>query len=283
MKKYNSIGELLVDFRQENNISQSQFAANVNVDIRTVRRWETGVSRVTPEKEEEIVLETMLPYQLILNLNASVVIPTFYNFQLRKYSLTGIAKKLPKTTWFKEQINVRTKRLRSIDFEFDIDYIMRFLEQKQNNSHKIRREVIHETIKVLPELNQIIVDDTGFYAGHSLYFSITKEAYFKLKNREISKEELGIKDLCNYKTQECPIIFAYDSTADCNDNFYYLVAPIMTFLSSLPKNEYTFCVMDSRFDYIELLKGGGIEIVWEESGEFSNRFYEGNFSSFLSI
>ena len=89
MKKYNSIGELLADFRKLNKISQAEFASRLNVDIRTVQRWENGTTLIKSEKEDEIVKETILPYQLVRNLNAVVPIPTFYDFSLRKYSLSA--------------------------------------------------------------------------------------------------------------------------------------------------------------------------------------------------
>ena len=40
MTKYNDIGELLIDFRRINGMSQSDMAAELEVDIRTVQRWE---------------------------------------------------------------------------------------------------------------------------------------------------------------------------------------------------------------------------------------------------
>ena len=73
MKKYNSIGELLVDYRKIKQSSQAEFAARLNVDIRTVQRWENGSTLIKPDKEEDIVMETLLPYQLLRNLNARLL------------------------------------------------------------------------------------------------------------------------------------------------------------------------------------------------------------------
>ena len=84
MKKYNTIGELLIDYRSINRLSQAEFSAKLNVDIRTIQRWENNATLIKPEKEEDIVMETLLPYQLVRNLNASVPIPTFYDFRIRK-------------------------------------------------------------------------------------------------------------------------------------------------------------------------------------------------------
>jgi len=284
MKKYNSIGELLIEYRKINSLSQSDFAANVNVDIRTVRRWEQNISRVTQEKEEEIVMETLLPYQLILNLNAFVAIPTYYDFELRKYSLTSMSKILPKADWFKDQLEITTKRIRIIDFDFDIRYIIRFLELKNNNSHLINRQVLYEGVKLLPELNLIITDDSGYYAGHSFFLPITLSAYEKLKDKKISKEQLTIEDLANYKTQDQSIFFNYDTNADCNDNFYYMNAAILTFFHNLKNKNYIFSFIVSRSDNYEILQDAGLEIIWEqdENHKVPFRFWQGNFVLFLS-
>ena len=83
MKKYSTIGELLIDYRKINQQSQADFAASLNVDIRTVQRWENGSTLIKPDKEEDIVNETLLPYQLVRNLNANVPISTYYDFSLR--------------------------------------------------------------------------------------------------------------------------------------------------------------------------------------------------------
>ena len=88
MKKYNSIGELLVDYRIFRNISQSDFASKIDVDISTIPRWERTETLVKQEKEEDIVNVTLFPYQLIRNLNALKPIPTYYDFRINKYAIT---------------------------------------------------------------------------------------------------------------------------------------------------------------------------------------------------
>ena len=74
MKRYNSIGELLIDYREINNISQVEFAEKMNVDAGTVQRWERGETLVKSDKEEEIVVNTFLPYQLMRNTGHRIVI-----------------------------------------------------------------------------------------------------------------------------------------------------------------------------------------------------------------
>ena len=56
MKIYNSIGDLFIDYRSFNKLSQSDFAHIINVDLRTVQRWEKNLTLIKSEKEEDIVL-----------------------------------------------------------------------------------------------------------------------------------------------------------------------------------------------------------------------------------
>ena len=53
MKRYFTLGELLVDYRTFIGQSQSDFAAEIDVDIRTDQRWENNATLVKPEKEKE--------------------------------------------------------------------------------------------------------------------------------------------------------------------------------------------------------------------------------------
>ena len=69
MKKYYNLGELLIDYRHFNGVSQSEVASQLDVDIRTVIRWEKGESLLNPEKEKALADITFIPYQVIRNSN----------------------------------------------------------------------------------------------------------------------------------------------------------------------------------------------------------------------
>lgn len=288
MKKYTSFGELLIDYRRINKISQADFAANVNVDTRTVHRWEKNITLVKQDKEDALVQETLLPHQLIRNLNASNPIATFYDFSIRKYSLTKLSNTLPEASWFKAQMEIPTKRIRTIDYDKDIDYIVKHMQFHKPISKNIAN-VIRESIKLLPELNLIIEDDYGYYSGHNLVFPIKQNTYEGLKEKKISDNELNIDCLTNYKTQSKPILFVFDFTADCNDNIFYLINQILRFLRDIPNQNYLFCSITLRHDNFELNKQAGLKIIWEgKKGknkyglEIAPRFQEGNLKDFLS-
>lgn len=288
MKKYGFIGDVLIDFRKINQLSQADFAARLNVDVRTVQRWENGSTLIKPDKEEDIVTETMLPYQLVRNLNASVPIPTYYDFSLRKYSLSKLANSLPDARWFKKNLEIATKRIRTLDYDSDIEYIVRYM-QFHKKITKSLREVIREAVRLLPEMNLIITDDSGYYSGHSLIFPLKPEAYEKLRSRQLNEQQLTVNDLTIHRKLERPIFFGFDITADNNDNNFYLTSQLFRFVRDKPNQKYLFCSIPIRYDNLELSDQIGLKIVWEgergknEHGlEVFPRFQEGNFRNFLS-
>ena len=289
MKKYTSLGELLIDYRKIDNISQADFAANLNVDVRTITRWEKNITLLKLEKEDALVQETLMPHQLIRNLNTNKPIPTYYDFVVRKYSLNEVSTKLPKASWFKEQINIITERIRPINFETDIDYIMKFIRFQKTAVHIVNRQVIREAIKLLPELNLVITDDAGNYAGHNIVFPLKPDVYEKLKNREILDTELSVNDLTNWKVQTKPIFHTYDITVDCNDNGYYLLAAIFRFFKKLNTKDYICSSYTFRNDNLDNSRDIGYQVIWEDKEEQERlgleippRFMEGDFKDFLS-
>lgn len=287
MKKYNAIGELLTDYRKINKISQAEFAARLNVDIRTVQRWENGVTLIKPDKEDEIITETLLPYQLVRNLNASVPIPTYYDFSLRKYSLSELTNKLPDAYWFKKNINVASNRVRPFDYDTDIDNVVKYMRFHKKVDRNLR-EVIRESARLLPEMNLIITDDSGYYSGHTLIFPVKPETYENLKTRKMKDVELTVRDLIPHRKLDRAIFFAFDITADSNDNMFFINSHLLRFLRDIPHQDYLFCSITNRFDNFEINEQVGLKIIWEgikgknKFGlEVAPRFQEGNFRNFL--
>jgi transcriptional regulator with XRE-family HTH domain len=288
MKKYYTLGELLTDYRIHSNISQLDFAARLGVDPRSVQRWEKDHTLIKPEKEEDLVIETLFPYQLVRNLNAPVPIPTHYDFIIRKYALNDIDCETPDAEFFKDQLYRDTDRIRTIIFDQDFTYLQRYLEIYKPLPNNLIK-VIQESIDTLPEINNIIIDESGYYAGHSLVFSISRKAYEKIKTRKMTEFDLTTEDLVDYKKQKKPIFYALDVSADCNANWYLIVNRLIRFLENLPDQNYLFCGCPFRLDSIALIKQAGLEIIWEGETQVNNlgdryrtRFQEGSFHNFMN-
>ena len=289
MKKYLSLGELLTDYRKLKKLSQTDFSVQLNVDIRTVSRWEKDETLVNPDKEEELSEATFIPYQVIHNLNALVAIPTYYGFRIRKYSLAEISNELPDTEWLKAQIEMPTKRVRTIELKSDIDSILRYSQFQHNQKKPLKRQLIIEAVKRLPKLNLILVDDTGNYSGHCVVFPINKKTYEKLKGHEISEEDLNINDLTDFRNEEKPIFHFYDITADCNENVFYMAGAVLKFFKEIEGSDYLVSSLTHRYDSYALNDHLGLKLLWEDKEvkdifgvDTQARFYEGNFKDFLS-
>jgi transcriptional regulator with XRE-family HTH domain len=268
-------------------MSQSDFAAALEVDIRTIQRWENGSTLIKSEKEEDIVMLTLLPYQLIRNLNASIPIPTFYDFSLRKYALNELNDDLPEAAWFKSNLEKATKRIRNLDHESDIDYLERYMQFHKKINRNLS-EVIKEATRLLPEMNLIITDDSGYYSGHSLIFPLKEVAYQRLRSREMDESELTVNDLIHPDQMDRPILYGFDITADCNDNIFYITGQLLRKIRDNSNKDYLYCATPFRSDNFRVNEEIGLKIIWEgEKGvnqyglEMAPRFQEGNFRDFL--
>jgi hypothetical protein len=195
---------------------------------------------------------------------------------------------MPDANWFRDQLDKKTDRLMQIDFEKDFDYLIKYMGMHRNLNKNIKN-VIQEGIKMVPEMNHILHDDSGYYAAHSIILPITNEAYLKLRSNQLKDVDLELSDITNYKLQKTPIFLAFDVTADCNENFYHIINPCIHFLQSLPNQNYIYCGIPYRHDNYELTEKAGLKIIWEDKiknierkGHFSRRFIEGNFTQFLN-
>jgi len=289
MKKYTSIGELLIDYRELNSVSQTDLASSFDVDIRTILRWEKNQTLLKSDKEEEMVDITFIPYQVIRNLNAPVAIPTYYDFDIRKYSLSSLTKELPDINSIKTRMNsIKTERMRAIKHESDLEEVIRCCMVQKHISKSINKELILKAVDLLPELNFILFDTSGFYSGHCVFLPISQKCYQKIKNKSITEDEISVDQIIDYKTEENPVFYAYDLNADCNENIIFIISAVLQFFNELPNKNYTYASYASRHDTFELNELIGINLIWEDKVLQSNlkskaapRLYEGNFTDFL--
>ena len=287
MKKYTSLGELLLDYRKLNHISQADFAQQLDVDVRTVLRWEKNETLLKSDKEEELVDITFIPYQVIRNLNAPVSIPTYYDLELRRYSLSLISNDLPEADWVKDKRTIKSDRLHTIEYDSDIDNIIRCSLFQKEIFKPIHKDIIKRAIQLLPDINLVIHDSSGYYSGHSIFFPLTMNLYQKIRNRTLKEEDITVNDLVDYKNVENPVFYAYDIQTDCNENLFFIGGKIMSFFEKLDF-PYTYASYTSRKDTYRINEQIGVNIVWEDkdlqqviNSSAPPRLYEGSFKRFF--
>ncbi len=288
MKQYKSLGHIIKDFRRFEGVSQSDLASQLDIDIRSIIRWEKNETLVKPEKEKLLVKITFIPYQVIRNLNTIRPIATFYDFTLRKYSLTTISNELPEAEWIGSKIDVPTDRLKPINSQEDIDNIIRYVELQHYPDKTTNRNLLKSAAELLPELNVIIFDEDGNYSGHCACLPISKRSYEKLRNKTIKENNLLTSDLVNYQTQQEPIFFCHSITADCNENFFFILGALLKFHRDKAPLNSLYAVISSRYDSHEIIDQLHIHQVWEDKAAKERynmldvpRLVEGNLDEFF--
>jgi transcriptional regulator with XRE-family HTH domain len=76
LKTYTDLGALLHDYRRTHKIKQTNLADDIDIDPKTLSRWERG-SSPAQEKLVQLAQRTLLPIELLLRL--AYEIPTLYN------------------------------------------------------------------------------------------------------------------------------------------------------------------------------------------------------------
>ena len=282
MKKYFSLGGLIKDYRVFHELTQTELADKLDADLRTIQRWEQDRTNIREEKVAELVEKTSLPFQLVRNLNATDPIPTFFDFKTQKYSLTELSTDIPDVDWYKRKMDRTTTRMREMNLEYDFEYLMNYMDIPEEHHFNLRK-VIRESIKLLPELNQIITDELGFYAGFSLIVPISIDARELLRNQELRSEQLTTDHVKDYRFLEKPVFFVFNLSADCNDNIQYLVGNMLSFFQKNDHLDYIYCGFGERQDTYHIHDQLGFEEVWRiPDGDYGLRYFEGNFKKFLS-
>ncbi len=181
-----------------------------------------------------------------------------------------------------------TERLRTIKYASDIDDIIRCSLVQKHISKPIRKDLILKAIELLPELNFIIFDNSGYYSGHSVYFPLNLTCYNRIRNKTLKEEDLSEHNFINYKKEKNPVFYAYDITADCNENLYYIIGGVMRFFKALTNKNYLYASYASRHDTYEMNEQMGTTLVWEDKiyqdelkSKAPPRLYEANFNKFF--
>jgi len=284
MKKYTSLAELLVDYRAYHQLSQIDFAALLDIDVRTVIRWEKNESLINQEKEKSIVEILGIPHQVIRNLNTEKPIPIYFDLFRRVYSHTRLSQKVLISCEMLLDSSIDTDRFLLISKESDIEFVT-YIQKLNKNNKPLKAELIKKAAKILPELNVALYGQSGFYSGHITVLPLKYDIYLKIRNHEIKESDLKTSDL-DIDLTENPLVFYYYSVyADSAENYYYILNRLLTFFQRNKFKNYIFAGISYRKPKIEFLLEIGLDNIWEEpieeDGKDMASLMEGNFDEYL--
>jgi transcriptional regulator with XRE-family HTH domain len=284
MKKYSTLAELLIDYRAYRNLSQIDFAALLDVDVRTVLRWEKNESLIKLEKEKIFTEIFGIPHQVMRNLNTDMPISVFYDIKRRVYSLSEISQMVESDSKYNAEVEINSERIRLISRDSDFEFVTD-IQKSDKNNRPLKAEIIKKATNILPELNLIICDYSGFYAGHITILPLKYDIYAKIRNQEMDEGDLKLNDLTVSFTEKPLVFYFYSLYADSIDNAHYMINRILTHFKHKKYEDYVFTGISYRQPKTKLLTEFGLNIVWQkpvEENSIENRtFLEGNFDKYL--
>ncbi len=284
MKQYNNLGELLIDFRKHSKLSQLDFAAIMEVDARTIIRWEKNVSLIKVEKEKVLTEIFRIPHQVIRNLNTDTPISILFDFERWVYASSSLLAYIKNSKDFEWNIKLETQNIHQLtkneDFEF-IDYI----HENQKNCNPLHSNVIKSAARLLPELNLVYYGNSGFHAGHISILPLKYESYLKIHNREMDENNLTESDLSRNRVDTPTVFHYYSLYANSYDSAHFLMNRLLYHFKTKKYANYIFSGITYRELMNERLKELGIEKIWTDENENdcpnSRTFCSGNFDEVL--
>ena len=284
MKKYISLGELLIDFRIHRNMSQLDFAALLDVDARTIIRWEKNESLIKVEKEKILIENLGIPHQVIRNLNTDKPIAIYFDFNRWAYSLSALSKIITSSSEFISDYELDTDRIQTILKDKDIEFI-NYIQKNQKNCESLRAEVIKMAAKILPELNLVLYGQSGFHEGHVSILPLKHEIFVKLRDKTMRENEISLNDLNINPSDKTLIFFYYSMYANSVDNIHYIMNRILSHFKNKKYKDYIFAGISYRQQKVDRVQELGLKVIWkelpDEGCESTAVFVAGNFDEFL--
>ncbi len=242
MKKYYSLGELFKDYRQFKSYSQTELASILDVDVRTIIRWEKNETLINLNLEKEIVELLNIPYQIIRNLNTDNAIPVYFDIKTRTYSLSALMMKAESVSWYNSNLPVEDERIHYLSKDSDIEFVTD-IQEMYKNLKPIKPELVRKAAELLPELNLVLHDQSGYYAGHITILPLKYDSYEKIKNRTMNEGSLTLSDFTT-QFDETPLVFYFYSLyADTIENSYYLMNRLLSYFR---EKKFNNCIHSTK-------------------------------------
>lgn len=284
MEFYTHLKDLIKDYRKTFGLSQKDLAASLDTDVRTVIRWEKGEAVMNPDRIKEFSERLFIPYQVLVNLNFPTPLPVYYSIQARTYALDAGTTQITYVDWLKQRVELGKVKIKPIETEKELKFIRRVLNLRGKQDF-VNNSVILEAVKVLPELNVILLNEFGECGGNLVFFPLKYEVYMKLKKgkmkeKDIQKADFRDKDDKDGKT----VFYFYSLYAEKFSNVFHLMNLVFEFFKK-QNNDHLVAGKACIPSRMEFLKNIGLNKVTNAvvRGKISKEvMMEGSLYSFLN-
>lgn len=279
MKKYYNLMELLKEYRQANLLTQEDLADRLEVDVRSIIRWENGLTKIVREKEATIAELLSIPFQVIRNLNADPPFATYYDIVRRNYANSAIGSVIMHASFFIDEFPKEDKNLRTISHATELRVILNH-RKEVSKSGVLDAAVLIEAAKMLPELNLVAVDHSNFFAGHLCVLPLTQSSMEKLINKELNSWDIKQHHL-ESKTSVPNQFFVYSTYADSIASAYYLMHRLFGYFTEQKLPNYRVCCFAETEENVKLWKQTGLKSPKDTSSATLPCLLVGDFNIFL--
>lgn len=277
MVKFTGLSELLKSYRTKNNLTQIDLATVLEVDARSVIRWEKGLTLINRDKEEEFLEKLSIPFQVIHNLNSDPPIAIFYDFERRHYAHSAFDAIVNNASFFSNEVTSEEDVVSSIKTRQAIDYALDFVHLKEKVDQQKLVDVLQKSADILPEINLIAVDQSLHFSGQVSIIPMTlieSEAIINSAKALVDFNPSLPKDV-----NEPVCFYVLSIHADSMHTAYYLRTRFFEFFKNCRYKNYTV-IAKPESEHLTHWKQTGLRPI--ESKDELPLHLSGDFNAFLS-
>ena len=230
MHRYESVGDLLEDFRKINEMTKCQIAEWIGVDPKSYTRWEKNRSPIHIANMDGLAEKTKIPFEVLFRLNHEY--PTIYDVVTNRYAACPFDKDYVNREILQEKLfdTEEEGNLTPIRSPEDIREVTETPFPLYYSHGGASQGVKLLSFKNLPELNLILRDPVGYYSGHLICFPLKLDYYDRLRSREIEEAHISEEGLAVPPWNEPVAIHVYSIYATCSTYVYCIMKRIVYYI-----------------------------------------------------
>lgn len=270
LKRYSNLGTLLSDYRDTLGIKQAVLAAEINVDPKTLSRWE---NQNNPGQENLLRLaqRTLFPFELLVRLAHGI--PTLYNVTSHRMAYS---------TFDTDFINKKLLRDELFDAGADIDIEITHASESLADVLKHKRhiyskkrwvadEVLARASTLAATVNLVARGHHGTYVGHLFTLPLKKTAHHELRTQKRHEGDIASADLITPDSPDLGTLHIYSFHASTSHVAYailqHLVRALMLSWEHLVECDCSLTRYPVTEDGLELSTKMGLKQVFADPRE----------------
>jgi len=272
LETYSSLGALLKGLRRFHGMTQAEAAEKMEVPSRTWRRWEGG-ALVNQDHRRMLAESHLIPLEVVERLSSGMTV--LFNLRTRRFAYNTFETDFINKKIVREELHddASLSRISAISEDRDIPLIHDYDALIYPTENALKASIITSAQNAVPELNFVINDNLGLYAGHVVCLPLSDDVHEGLRSGDLEEGDLSTWDVAPKRPwKDPPCLHFYSIYAACSGFAYTLLKGLQNGIRTLvvegqiSKNSVVsgYAVTD---DGIELCQKIGLSLVFESPEE----------------